>query len=70
MPEPKKTILNPDDEFVKNLKKRIKDNGKYCLNKPKGNNDNKCPCKEYRETGDCACGMYIEDPNDNDKWVW
>ena len=25
-----KIIKNPDEEFVRNLKKRIKDNGKYC----------------------------------------
>lgn len=52
--------LNPDDNFVKNLKKRIKNNNKYCLNKEKGNQDNKCPCKEFRENGNCECGMYFK----------
>lgn len=52
--------LNPDDNFVKNLKKRIKSNNKYCLNKPKGDQDNKCPCKDFRENGNCECGMYFK----------
>lgn len=56
-------MLNPDDEFVKNLKKRIKANSKYCINKEKGNPDNRCPCKQFQNTGECACGMYIQDPN-------
>ena len=54
-------IENPVNEFVKGLKKRIKANSGYCLNKPKGIKDNKCPCKEFRETGNCDCGMYIKD---------
>lgn len=56
-------IVNPVTEFTKGLKKRIKSNGGYCLNKPKGNKDNKCPCREFRETGACECGMYIKDLN-------
>lgn len=61
-------IKNPDTEFVKNLKKRIKDNSKYCLNKPKGNPDNKCPCKDFRENGICDCGMYINVPDEEDAY--
>lgn len=53
------TMENPDSEFVKNLKKKIKANSGYCLNKEKGNPDHKCPCKEYRENGNCECGRYI-----------
>ena len=52
--------LNPDTLFVKELKKRIKGNGKYCLNKPKGDPDNKCPCREMREDGRCECGLYYK----------
>lgn len=55
-------MINPVNEFVKGLKKRIKSNSGYCLNKPKGAKDNKCPCREFKETGNCECGLYIKDP--------
>lgn len=55
-------FINPDDAFVKGLKKRIKQNNGYCLNKQKGISDNKCPCKLFREDGSCECGLYIKDP--------
>lgn len=59
--ERKGSMVNPDDEFVHNLKKRIKDNSGYCLNKAKGVSENKCPCQAFRETGECDCGLYIKD---------
>ncbi len=54
-----KTIINPDDEFVKNLKKRIKSNNGFCPCKIEKTQDNKCPCKDFRETKECHCGLYI-----------
>lgn len=59
-----KTIKNPDAEFVKNLKKRIKDNGKYCPCRLEKTPDTKCPCKDFRETGECICGLYIQVPDE------
>ena len=59
--ERKGSMVNPDEEFVRNLKKRIKDNSGYCLNKPKGLASNKCPCDAFRNTGECDCGLYIHD---------
>lgn len=55
-------FINPDDVFVKGLKKRIKQNNGYCLNKRDKTPDNKCPCKAFREDGLCDCGLYIKDP--------
>ena len=55
-------FMNPDDAFVKGVKKRIKQNNGYCLNKEKGIPENKCPCKDFRENGLCDCGLYIKDP--------
>lgn len=59
-----KTMLNPDTEFVKNLKKRIKDNGKYCPCRLEKTPETKCPCKAFRETGECICGLYIQLPDE------
>lgn len=58
-----RVIKNPDTEFVKGLKKRIKSNNGYCPCKIEKTKDNKCPCTEFRTTGYCCCGLYIKDPN-------
>ena len=55
-------FINPDDTFVKGHKKRIKQNNGYCLSKREKTPDTKCPCKAFRETGECDCGLYIKDP--------
>jgi len=55
-------FINPDDMFVKGHKKRIKQNNGYCLSKKERIPDNKCPCREFRENGECDCGLYIKDP--------
>lgn len=60
-------IINPDDEFVKKLKKRLKDNGRYCITKREKKPENKCPCQDFQNTGDCICGLYIKVPNYDDE---
>ena len=68
-------ILNPDDEFVRNLKKRIKANSGYCPCAIVKNQDTKCPCKDFREEGECHCGLYIKNPCEifgedlNEGWI-
>ena len=55
-------IINPDKEFVKNLRKRIKNNSGHCPCRIEKIPENKCPCKDFREEGECICGLYIKDP--------
>jgi len=55
-------FVNPDDDFVKGLKKRTKQNNGYCTSKRDKTPDTKCPCKAFRENGECDCGLYIQDP--------
>jgi len=55
------TILNPDADTVKAIKKQIKANNGYCPCQPYKNADTKCQCKTYRESGYCYCGLYIKD---------
>lgn len=62
-----KTIKNPDTEFVKNLRKRIKDNGGYCPCRPDKIPENKCLCEAYRTTGECICGLFIKVPDYSDE---
>lgn len=52
-------IKNPDSSYVKEIKKRLKANNNYCPCKPEKTPDTKCPCADYRDNGNCDCGMYI-----------
>ena len=60
---PRGMIKNPDTLFVKGQLKRIKQNNGFCPCKIEKIPDNKCPCKDLRENGDCCCGLYIKDIN-------
>lgn len=54
---------NPDTDFVKEMKKAIKNNNGYCPNSFVKNKDTKCPCKNFREqieNGYCNCGLYYK----------
>ena len=53
-------IRNPDENFVKNLRRRIRRNNGYCPCKLEKKPDNKCPCRDFREGRGCDCGYYIE----------
>ena len=56
-------MTNPDTDFVKEMKKAIKNNNGYCPNSFVKNKDTKCPCKNFREqieNGYCSCGLYYK----------
>ena len=61
--------LNPDDEFVSNLKASLKANGGYCPCALEKSRDTRCMCKEFRdqlernESGYCHCGLYYAQTN-------
>lgn len=57
-----KVIKNQDKEYVKDLKKRIKANNGYCPCQQEKTADTKCPCKIFKETSECCCGLYIKVP--------
>ncbi len=56
---------NPDREYVKEIRDKLKKNGGYCPCRLIKNSDTKCMCKEFRdmmennESGMCHCGLYI-----------
>ena len=56
------TRPNDDKDYVKKLKKRQKKNNGHCPSQLEKTPDTKCPCKHYRETDECLCGMYIKVP--------
>jgi ferredoxin-thioredoxin reductase catalytic subunit len=51
--------LNPDRNHVLEIKKAIEEYGGYCPCSLIQDNDHKCPCKEFRETNECHCGLYV-----------
>ena len=58
-----KIRINPDKEYVREVKKQLKDNGNHCPCALFKNEDTKCMCKEFRdmEEGMCRCGLYIKE---------
>lgn len=60
-----KVITNPNKEFVKEIRAKIKENNGHCACAVSFHENNKCICKEFRdqidkgEAGECHCGLYI-----------
>lgn len=54
---------NPDKDYVKEIRSRLKENNNYCPCKTEKNEDTKCPCKEFleMESGMCHCGLFIKE---------
>lgn len=42
------------------IKKALARNNGYCPCIPNRSEDTKCPCKNYRETLECHCNLYIK----------
>ncbi len=60
-----KIVRNPDEEYAREVKKRLDDNDGYCPCSLVKNKDTKCMCKAFREqiesgvAGECHCGLWI-----------
>ena len=57
-----KIIVNPDEDYVKIVKQKLKENNGYCPCRTIKTDDTRCICKEFREQseGECHCGLYIK----------
>ena len=55
-------VKNPDKEFRTQIIQKIKQNNGYCPCKFERTPDTKCHCKEFREKGECICGLFIKVP--------
>lgn len=57
-----KIELNPDKEYVKEIRDRLKANNNYCPCALIKSKDTQCMCKDFRdmEEGACHCGLYIK----------
>ena len=60
-----KVITNPDKEYVKEIRTKLKENNGYCPCRIQKTDDTKCMCKEFRGMiangieGECHCGLYL-----------
>lgn len=60
-----KITVNPDKEYVQEVRTKLKDNDGFCPCRLEKTEDTKCMCKEFRdmiergEDGECHCGLYI-----------
>ncbi len=60
-----KVSLNPDGEYVKKIRAKLKANNGYCPCAIEKTRDTKCMCKQFREQidrgepGYCHCELYI-----------
>lgn len=61
--EKQKISLNPDKEYVAEIKRQLKANSGYCPCVLVKTLDTKCMCKAFREMdeGMCHCGLYIKE---------
>ena len=55
--------VNPDRDFVEEMRKKLAENNGYCPCKLLKIDDTKCMCKEFRDQtteGYCHCGLYYK----------
>lgn len=54
--------LNDDQELVKEIRKKLKENDGYCPCRIEKTEDTKCMCKEFKEqkVGECHCGLFVK----------
>ncbi len=59
----KKTKLNPNQKIVEAIRNRLATtNGQCpCVPQEQWTEDTICPCKDFREHGECHCTLYVED---------
>ena len=62
-----KVTTNPDKEYVKEIREKLKANNGYCPCRIRKTEDTKCMCKEFREQikdenfeGYCHCMLYYK----------
>lgn len=62
-----KIKVNPDKDYVEQIRKALKENNGYCPCSLTKNDDTKCMCKEFREMkcGMCHCGLYIKENDES-----
>ena len=57
-----KIELNKNEEFVAEMRKKLKESHGFCPCMIEQTEDTRCMCKEFRdqESGECHCGLYTK----------
>lgn len=57
------TVINPSNKHVQKIVRKLENNDGYCPSVEGASTlratIHMCPCLNYRETGNCKCGLYI-----------
>ena len=58
-----KIRLNPDQKYVKEIRRQLKENSGYCPCSLLKSEDTNCLCKQFRDmdSGMCQGGLYIKE---------
>lgn len=58
-----KIYLSPDEQLVKEIQQKIKENDGYCPCSLEKTEETKCMCKEFKNKKEpcyCHCGLYYK----------
>lgn len=44
-----------------NIERMLENNGGFCPCQPIMNEDTKCICKKFKESGECCCGYLVKE---------
>ena len=53
-------MFNSKDEAREHLLKALLESGGFCPCQPQKDADTMCPCKNYRQDGNCICGLFVK----------
>jgi ferredoxin-thioredoxin reductase catalytic subunit len=53
-------IKNPDKELRADILRKIQKNNGYCPSRFERTPETKCHCKNFRERGECICGLFLK----------
>ena len=57
-------MFNQNDGARGQLLTSLLKNGGFCPCQPSHDRDTMCPCKNYRQNGDCICGLFVKVPQE------
>lgn len=58
-----RVVITPDLKLRKEIGAKLKANGGHCPCRFEKTEDTICPCKDFRETAECICGLYVKIPD-------
>ena len=58
-------IRNPNPEIAETVIRKLRTNNGYCPCRFERTLETKCRCKEFKETGNCICGLYVKVPKED-----